>query len=517
MLYGKYADGSIRAPRKDRPRLFENRDEVLEEYRRNIFKALGAEYFPAEDPDDSDDYPVAADPGPVGTVPCVTPRLLSHTQGLLTRNARSPVPMTSEILMMNETCVVLAADSAATVESERSTKIFSTDKVFRLSDRQPIGVMAYGNAAASGVPVSLLVESYRDGLEDRVFGSVPECAEDFKAFPSRGGRHEGSKTPLITEAHMDVQAGHMVLRTWNALLDRVRERMDEGYAPSEGGRSFDRVLRRCMEESISEMRASIPDAPDRTSVETNMGRLKRVVSSWDSRPDSHDIPLAFGDFEGEIIDITAARMSAEECAGDFTGLVFAGYGTDENYPSFRELRVGGLFDSGLQAEDMGGVAIDAGNTSWIEAFAQRDVIDAYLTGMDNNLRTEIVNQVAVLLDEATHTITAASDAKMSAEDVRDLNDILLRFFNGHLWNHSFHNYMWPVKSTLRFLSKDEMADLAESLIKFTSLRRRVSDDYETVKEPVDVAIISKHDGFVWVRRKLYFSNEFNMGYCNRSG
>ena len=145
------------------------------------------------------------------------------------------------------------------------------------------------------------------------------------------------------------------------------------------------------------------------------------------------------------------------------------------------------------------------------------MIDAYLTGMDKNLRTEIVNQVAVLLDEATHTITAASDAKMSAEDVRDLNDILIRFFNELLWNHSFHNYMWPVKSTLRFLSKNEMADLAESLIKFTSLRRRVSDDYETVKEPVDVAIISKHDGFVWVRRKLYFSSEFNMGYSNRSG
>ena len=133
--------------------------------------------------------------------------------------------MTSEILMMNETCVVLAADSAATVESERSTKVFSTDKVFRLSDAQPIGVMTYGNAAISNVPVSLLVESYRDGLEDRVFGSVPECAEDFRAFLSRRGRHEGSKTPLITEAHMDVQARHMVLRTWNALLDRARERM----------------------------------------------------------------------------------------------------------------------------------------------------------------------------------------------------------------------------------------------------------------------------------------------------
>ncbi len=419
--------------------------------------------------------------------------------------------MTSEILMMNETCVVLAADSAATVESERSTKVFSTDKVFRLSDAQPIGVMTYGNAAVSWVPVSLLVESYRDGLNDRMFGSVPECAENFRAFLSRGGRHEESKTPLITEAHMDVQAGHMVLRTWNALLDRVRERMDEGYAPSSGGRSFDKVLRKCMEESISEMRASIPDAPDGTSVETNMGRLKKVVSSWDSRPDSHDIPLAFGDFAEDVIDITAARMSAGECGDDFTGLVFAGYGTDENYPSFRELRIGGLFDSGLQAEDMGGVAIDAGNTSWIEAFAQRDVIDAYLTGMDESLRAEIAINVSHILDSSTQWIVGASGKETQMETFRLSNDDTLRQFDESIQSYSFHNYMLPVKNTLRFLPKDEMADLAESLIKLTSLRRRVSDDYETVKEPVDVAIISKHDGFVWVRRKLYFERALNIG------
>ena len=418
--------------------------------------------------------------------------------------------MTSEILMMNETCVVLAADSAATVESERSTKVFSTDKVFRLSDAQPIGVMTYGNAAISNVPVSLLVESYRDGLEDRVFGSVPECAEDFRAFLSRRGRHEGSKTPLITEAHMDVQARHMVLRTWNALLDRVRERMDEGYAPSSGGRSFDRVLRRCMEESMSEMRVSIPGAPDGTSVETNRARLRRVVSSWDGEPDSHDIPLAFGDFAEDVMDIVSAMMSAGECAGDFTGLVFAGYGTDENYPSFREFRIGGLFDSGLQAEDMGGVAIDAGNTSWIEAFAQRDVIDTYLAGMNEDLRTEISNNMSYILDAATQSMGDASGTGTQMRMLRQYNEALLKQFDESLYDYSFRNYMQPVKNALRFLSKDEMTNLAESLIKFTSLRRRISDDFETVREPVDVAVISKHGGFVWVKRKLYFDRVLNV-------
>lgn len=58
--------------------------------------------------------------------------------------------MTSEIVMMNRECVVLAADSAATVESDRSTKVYRADKIFRLSDTQPLGVMIFGNAVSTG-------------------------------------------------------------------------------------------------------------------------------------------------------------------------------------------------------------------------------------------------------------------------------------------------------------------------------------------------------------------------------
>lgn len=71
MLYGKYADGSIWAPREDRPRLFENRDEVLEEYIRNIFKAYGKEYVPSKCDDPKNDRPlpvVSTDTGPTADV-----------------------------------------------------------------------------------------------------------------------------------------------------------------------------------------------------------------------------------------------------------------------------------------------------------------------------------------------------------------------------------------------------------------------------------------------------------------
>ena len=34
-------------------------------------------------------------------------------------------------------------------------------------------------------------------------------------------------------------------------------------------------------------------------------------------------------------------------------------------------------------------------------------------------------------------------------------------------------------------------------------------DRETVGGPIDVAVITKGDGFVWVKRKHYFEAEYN--------
>ncbi len=58
--------------------------------------------------------------------------------------------------------------------------------------------------------------------------------------------------------------------------------------------------------------------------------------------------------------------------------------------------------------------------------------------------------------------------------------------------------------------------MAESLVNLTAFKRKVSDDTETVGGPIDVAIISKADGFIWVKRKHYFAKELNHHYFSRS-
>jgi hypothetical protein len=62
-----------------------------------------------------------------------------------------------------------------------------------------------------------------------------------------------------------------------------------------------------------------------------------------------------------------------------------------------------------------------------------------------------------------------------------------------------------------------MAALAKSLIELQSLKEKVTQPTESVAGPVDVAAITKHEGFLWIERKQYFRPELNPRFlrCQR--
>lgn len=73
-------------------------------------------------------------------------------------------------------------------------------------------------------------------------------------------------------------------------------------------------------------------------------------------------------------------------------------------------------------------------------------------------------------------------------------------------------YVSQLMDTVKYLDKEDLASMAESLISLTSLKRRMTSSEETVGGPVDVAVITKGDGFVWLKHKKYFDKELNQQY-----
>ena len=74
--------------------------------------------------------------------------------------------------------------------------------------------------------------------------------------------------------------------------------------------------------------------------------------------------------------------------------------------------------------------------------------------------------------------------------------------------------MFPIIEMLGHLQKDELAEMAESLVNLTAFKRKMSKEMESVGGPIDVAVISKGDGFIWVKRKHYFKPELNQAFFN---
>jgi hypothetical protein len=55
----------------------------------------------------------------------------------------------------------------------------------------------------------------------------------------------------------------------------------------------------------------------------------------------------------------------------------------------------------------------------------------------------------------------------------------------------------------------DVIDLAEFLVHMTKMFSRFSPGAPTVGGPTEIASITKHEGFRWIKRKHYFDPKYN--------
>ena len=71
-------------------------------------------------------------------------------------------------------------------------------------------------------------------------------------------------------------------------------------------------------------------------------------------------------------------------------------------------------------------------------------------------------------------------------------------------------YIKPFKDSFLHLGKLDLADFVESVVKLTEVRKNILvDEKNTVGGPIDVMLITKGDGLVWMKRKLYINPLIN--------
>lgn len=156
----------------------------------------------------------------------------------------------------------------------------------------------------------------------------------------------------------------------------------------------------------------------------------------------------------------------------------------------------------------------------IAPFAQTDVSNTVVRAVEDKLRQKFYDNFNTAIngfrDEIIVLLTKSNAPSSFVDIFKNLNvEKYTTEYRKGMDNYIDHSYIKPLMDTVAYLDKEDLADMAESLVRMTCLKRHVTTDDETVGGPVDVAIVTKGDGFIWKKRKHYFDPDLNFHYFER--
>lgn len=422
--------------------------------------------------------------------------------------------MTAEVLVMNKNGVAMAADSAVTVGQNQSPKVYqSANKIFALSKFHPVGVMVYGPAHFMKVPWETVIKTYRQRLGDSSKATVAEYAEDFRDYLQ--------SSPGLVQAWQE--RGFCLTRA-RALLTHCREKTaaqigEESLTPYK--------KKRVAAEVIKNLEAHLDEQADETEDTgvVSLERLDQFYEDFEKLIDDvfveRDIPLFKYSRETLLKMIhrlfTECRLPFEMPGVVITGsgVVITGFGREEVFPSYEAFQVDGVFDNILRWRKDSQEAIGEQHPTCLASFAQKDMVQSFMQGMHPEVWKVLQQELSELFSKVPDVIVDSVELKgtsrrLSIDKLNKAFQKVQKHFTGVLRTFMQRASVDPVLETLQTQPKEELPKIAEMLVTLTGFKRQItSTQLETVGGPVDVALISKGDGLVWIERKHYFSAELN--------
>lgn len=423
--------------------------------------------------------------------------------------------MTAVVGILNKQAVAIAADSAVSMDGNGGRKIFNrANKIFTLSKHRPVGIMIYGFADFLSTPWEVIIKVYREQLGKRSFDTLNEFQLDFIKFlrlKSFYATQEQESLALadflfkmtnevISEVVKETQ-GKIDLNTplgQNELLTKIEEKTDTYIAKFEG------EARYC--EDLAGLERGDFDA---RTVGLFPDIFKRSFDDYGYVPSDN--------LKEKLKNLAYVFIKTKETITNYTGLVFAGFGDEEIYPSLIAGNISFPIGDKLKyyVEPAQGSTISNYNSSGICPFGQIDVINTILTGVDPLLENVYLANFKASFEKYNKDLlqllgqqNPAISAQISALNI----DTLIAGIKSKTEDSKFSNYIQPLINAVTSLSKEDLVEMAESLIYLTYLKRRITFAEESVGGPVDVAVISKGDGFIWIKRKHYFKPELNQRF-----
>ncbi len=414
--------------------------------------------------------------------------------------------MTAVVGILNKQGIAIAADSAVTVKGVGHRKIYNyANKIFALSKHHPVAVAVYNNAQFMGVPWEILIKEYRKKIGLQSFSTLEEYKNDFfewlkeKDYFVEKSEENHLMVDFVNFLHAFIQT---IIRQKNIGINKIKT-------------DISTHLDKYISEEIPKHKpnkqlASVNEAAVASKLRSLAPRVIKTINH------QYQDDLLKTDITELLTKAYLAYLKHDQFV-DYSGLVFTGYGDDEIFPRLLTVNVSIVVDGHLRfMEDISKkAAIGEKVFACIMPFAQIDVIDTILSGINPEL-FKLSNHVLDNLLREILTVTLPNIEGMPKQVIDQLNQIdvggIVNKYQSSVKNIINEKHVHPLMNAVSQLSKEDLAEMSESLVYMTYLKRRFSMGEESVGGPVDVAIITKGDGFIWIKRKHYFDPGINQNY-----
>lgn len=364
------------------------------------------------------------------------------------------VKLTAQVLIITKESVVCSSDQAATMSDGKTYD--GMRKIFKLSDLLPAEIMFNGNADFENFSMETLISKFTNTADFEKLETIEKVKDEFLRFLS-----------LNTQS-TDV----------NEYLEDILYYFKEDLISKIDSNGFEEVIGNARRKKV------LPFIKDYSNFS---GEFLDII------PD---------DVDKQEVNHIIWEMFCHELSFDGTGVIFAGFDIGHDFPSFFEINIHCNNHGEIVYEEVDS-RVNCHNP-YLKVFAINEEAYTFITGVNSNfeedLKEYVVKSNKIIIENIRNLLE-----KENIDEIDKIIDICNFVVNEGY--SDLHEYVADYKMgaveftsvSIEYLPRWLLCDLADYLIQLTALKQKISSEIESVSIDADVTLMTKYDGFKWVK------------------
>ena len=408
--------------------------------------------------------------------------------------------MSVGVCIINRNGIALAADSAGTYTGN---KMFynSMNKVFSISRKYVYGVITYGATVIHNVSIDQVLKEFRTFLDSKSeVNDFFEILPSFVEFIEQKNNYYKFDTAETNHCYELIK---VLISDWGKKIKNVITTDDVAAQIDDILNDLSAVMQGAIKIENYDVSSYIG-----TTYKSDFDSLINMIV-----PELNNYPAQKERFWNYICEYFNLSLTNE--TSNAMGLFFCGYGKNDAFPKFTHIELYNVVGGKVKYKLIENYE-ESNNQAQIVPLAQKDVILTFCKGISNTFINYIPQKVESIINakiDAIPDIFTDSQKGELKEALLSVKNELATAIDTTIQNSN----VMPNLNSVQLIPLAEMAFFAENLVNMTTLKRTFAIDgnQQTVGGHTDVAVLSNGDGFVWIKRKLYFDGQLNHNYALR--